>query len=123
MKHDAEIELEFDVSDIKPSALARMFKQAMKREAMRKLPSDKRQEAADEDEKDEDYADTSDDSEIGEEMEKLAELKEESGKPAGIPVRQDDVAKSTARKLNADIAAARGKSKSKSTPGAKSDNG
>jgi hypothetical protein len=124
-EHNAEIELEFDIADIKPSALARMFKQAMKREAMRTLPSDKRKAAAEdeEDEEDEDYADGSDDSEIGEEMEKLADLKEESGKPSPIPVRKDDVAKSTARKLSDDIAAARGKSKSKSNPGEKSDNG
>lgn len=122
MKHEAEIELEFDVSDIKPSALARMFKQAMKREAMRTLPSDKRKAAAeDEEEEDEEYAEGSDDSEVSEEMNKLADLKAESGSASPIPVRKDDVAKSTARKLSDDIAAARGKTKS--TPGKKSDNG
>jgi len=124
MKQETEIELEFDVSDIKPSALARMLKQAMKREAMRKLPSDKRKAAAeDEEEEGEDYADGSDDSEVSEEMEKLADLKAESGSASPIPVQKDDVAKSTARKLSDDLAAARGKSKSKSNPGEKSDNG
>jgi hypothetical protein len=123
MKHEAEIELEFDIADIKPSALARMFKQAMKREAMRTLPSDKRKAAAEdeEEEEDEDYADGSDDSEVGEEMDKLADLKAESGSAPPIPVQKDDLAKSTARKLSDDLAAARGKSKS--NPGAKSDNG
>lgn len=124
MKHETEIELEFDVSDIKPSALARMFKQAMKREAMRTLPSDKRKAAAeDEEEEDEEYAEGSDDSEVSEEMGKLADLKAESGSAPPIPVQKDDVAKSTARKLSNDLAAARGKSKSKSNPGEKSDNG
>lgn len=123
-ERNTEIELEFDVSDIKPSSLARMFKQAMKREAMRTLPSDKRKAAAeDEEEEGEEYADGSDDSEVEEEMEKLANLKEESGSASPIPVRKDDVAKSTARKLSDDIAAARGKSNKKSPPGAKSDNG
>jgi hypothetical protein len=128
MKHepkddDAEFDPVFDVHDIKPSALARYFTQAMKRDAMRKLQHDKRKAAAEEEE-DEDYSDASDDSEIGEEMAKLADLKDESGSASPIPVRKDDLAKSTAQKLEADLAAARGKVKPrKSPPGAKSDNG
>jgi len=120
MKHEpateVELDYEFDLSDIKPEAVARALKQAMKREAMRKLPADKRKAAAEEEEEDEEYADGSDDSEIGEEMNKLANLKEESGKASPISVSPEDMAKSTAKKLAGDLAAAR----DKNAPGKKS---
>jgi len=115
MKHEpqSEVELnyEFDLSDIKPEVVTRMLKQAMKREAMRSLPSDKRKAAAEEDD-----GEGSDDSEIGEEMGKLADLKEESGKAPPISVSPEDMAKSTAKKLAGDLAAAR----DKNAPGKKS---
>lgn len=113
MKHErsteVELDYEFDLSDIKPEVVARMLKQAMKREAMRSLPTDKRKAAAEDEDEDNDYADGSDDSEIGEEMDKLADLKEESGKASPIPVSPEDMAKSTAKKLTSDLAAARDK--------------
>jgi hypothetical protein len=102
---EVEIELEFDLSDVKPEAVARMLKQAMKREAMRQLPSGKRKAAAEGEGKDEE----SDDDDIGEEMGKLADLKEESGAAAPMPVSPEDMAKSTAKKLAGDLAAARDK--------------
>jgi hypothetical protein len=40
-------------------------------------------------------------------MGKLADLKEESGKAASVPVSPEDMAKSTAKKLAGDLAAAR----------------
>ena len=114
MKHvsqtEVDLDYEFDLSDIKPEVVARMLKQAMKREAMRQLPSDKRKTATEGDDE------GSDDSEIGEEMDKLADLKEESGKASPISVSPEDMAKSTAKKLASDLAAAR----DKNAPGKKS---
>lgn len=101
---EVEFKYEFDVSDLKPEVVARMLTQAMKREAMRQLPSDKRTAVAEDEGEDEES-----DDEIGEEMGKLANLKEESGKPSPIPVSPEDMAKSTAKKLAGDLAAARDK--------------
>jgi len=102
-----EVELDFDISDLKPSVVARLFKQAMAREARRSLSSREKADAGEgeEEEEDEDEAEES----VEGEMAKLADLKSESGVAPPLPVSPEDMAKSTAKKLTSDLAAARDK--------------
>lgn len=100
-----EVELDFDVSDLKPSVVARLFKQAMAREARRSLSSREKADAGEGEEEEEDE----DEESVEGEMAKLADLKSESGAAPPLPVSPEDMAKSTAKKLTSDLAAARDK--------------
>lgn len=88
------MEWNIDLSDIKESAVRRMLREAISTEKSRSLPLHKRSkqklEVAAEDEATEDSDD---------ENEKLVGLAEEHGKPADIPMTNEDVSEEARDKL------------------------
>lgn len=88
------MDFEFDLTDLKDSAVRRMLRQAISTQKNRSLPMHKR--------KPEDEVDEVDDAteEAEEENEKLADLAEESkGKPAPVEMDDEDMSDEAMEKL------------------------
>lgn len=87
------MELEFDLTDLKDSAVRRMLRQAISAQKNRSLPLHKRKE-----EEDTELDDATDEAES--ENEKLADLAEESnGKPNPVEMDDEDMADEAMEKL------------------------
>lgn len=83
-----------DVSDLKESAVRRMLREAICTESNRSLPLHKRNQ-----QKLEAEAPDEDSEEADEENEKLVQLSEEHGKPAEIPMTDEDISEEAGEKL------------------------
>lgn len=90
------MEMEFDLTDLKDSAVRRMLRQAILREKNRSLPMHKRKSEEELDEPEED--DATEESEI--EGEKLAALHEDQkGKAAPVEMDDEDMSDEAMEKL------------------------
>lgn len=87
------MEWNIDLSDLKESTVRRMLREAISTDKNRSLPLHKRKEKLE--------VETHDDAtaEADEEGEKLATLAEEKGKPADIPMTDEDMSEEAVEKL------------------------